>query len=157
MRTLTAALLILAAAGLAACEPRPPADVDQAALDEAVARAIGSPSTCVLVAENSGKIVYRYGSNTTCARSILACDAGAATTTAKTQLETARTGVVRTTSCDTAPEASRGVAWASGPLPKLEGKPDRNMAYSAVMEGPEALSGREARIRLEAAFARVGF
>jgi hypothetical protein len=31
------------------------------------------------------------------------------------------------------------------------------MVYSAFMEGPEALSGREAKLRLEQAFARAGF
>lgn len=157
MRAPLAVLLILAAAGLAACDPKPPADVDKAALDEAVARAIGSPSTCVLVAEADGKLVYRYGGATTCARSVLACDAPG-TLTAGAQLDAAIAGgPERTISCETAPQASRGVAWASGALPPLEGKPDRNMVYSAMMEGPEALSGREMRLRLEAAFARAGF
>lgn len=151
-------LILLSAAGviLAACDPKPPADVDEAVLYEAVSRAIGSPSTCVLVAEKaSGKLVYRYGNNTTCARSILACDTPG-TTTATAQLKAAQAGASRTVSCETAAEASRGVAWASGPLPVLDGKPDRQMVYSAFMEGPEAQSGREVRLRLEAAFARAG-
>jgi hypothetical protein len=155
MRLSSTLLFTAVAAALAACEPKPPSDVDKAVLDEAVSRAIGSPSTCVLVADKSGKLVYRYGSNTTCARSILACDVPG-TTTAKTQLLAAQAGAERTTSCETAEEASRGVAWASGALPVLEGKPDRQLVYSAFMEGPEAQSGREVRLRLEAAFRRAG-
>ncbi len=155
MRLMSVAALIAAAAVLAACEPSPPDGVDKAALDEAVARAIGSPSTCVLVAENGGKLAYRYGTHTVCARSIAACDMPG-TTTATVQLDAARMGAARTASCDTAEEASRGVAWASGPLPALKGKSARGMAYAAFMEGPEALSGREAKQRLENAFAKVG-
>jgi hypothetical protein len=157
MRAPLYALLVIVAAGLAACDPTPPADVDEAALDDAVGQAIGSPSTCVLVAEADGDLVYRYGSNTICARSILACDAPG-TTTVGVQLDAVVAGAAaRTISCETAPLASRGVAWASGRLPPLKGKPDRNMLYSAMMEGPEAFSGREMRLRLEAAFARAGF
>ena len=149
-------ILLLPAVLLSACAPRAPEGVDSAVLDEAVANAIGSPSTCVLVAENGGgKIVYRYGTHTVCARSINACDAPG-TTTATAQLEAARKGVTRTASCDTAEEASRGVAWASAPLPVLEGKPDRKMAYSAFMESDNALSGREAKLRLERAFEKAG-
>jgi hypothetical protein len=148
-------LVMLSAIGLAGCEPTPPEGVDKGVLNEAVARAIGSPSTCVLVAENSGKVVFRYGTNTVCARSIKACDAPGVTT-ATAQLDAARAGAVRTASCDTAEAASRGVAWVSGPLPVLEGKPDRGMAYSAFMESDNALSGREAKIRLERAFEKAG-
>lgn len=145
----------LCASSLAACAPKLPDGVDQATLDEAVARAIGSASTCVLVAQADGKLVYRYGTHTTCARSINACDKPG-TTTLKIQLDAARQGVVRTASCATAEADSRGVAWASAPLPDLAGKPPRHMAYAAFMEDKNALSGREARIRLERAFEKAG-
>jgi hypothetical protein len=158
MRPLIAISCLAALLTLGACGPKLPSGVNGQALDDGVAEAIGSPSTCVLAAEKaSGKLVYRYGSHEVCARSINACDRPG-TTTAQTELNAARsTGAVRTASCETAEEASRGVAWASGPLPALPGKADRQMVYSAFMEGPEALSGREAKRRLENAFAKVGF
>jgi hypothetical protein len=145
----------LCAVGLAACAPKLPAGVDKDALDDAVAQAIGSPSTCVLAADARGKLVYRYGSHTTCARSIKACDQPGVTTL-QVQLDAARAGVTRTASCDTAEAASRGVAWASAPLPDLPGRPPRHMAYAAFMESDNALSGREAKIRLERAFEKAG-
>lgn len=141
---------------LAGCAPKLPDGVDEAALDEAVGRAVGSPSTCVVVEGRDGAVAYRYGAHTTCARSLPACDAPGVTTI-ETQLEAARRGVVRTASCDTAEEASRGVAWASGPLPVLDGRPDRQMVYAVFMEGGDALSGLETKRRLEAAFERAGF
>jgi hypothetical protein len=140
---------------LAACAPKPPEGVDAAALDEAVARAVGSPSTCVVVEKREGGVVYRYGTHTTCARSLPACDAPGLTTI-QVQLDAARTGKVRTASCDTAAAASRGVAWASGPLPVLTGKPDRQMVYAVFMESGDALSGLETKRRLEAAFEKAG-
>lgn len=140
---------------LTACSPKLPEGVDAAALDEAVARAVGSPSTCVVVEKRDGGVVYRYGTHTTCARSLPACDAPGVTTI-QTQLDAARTGKVRTASCDTAADASRGVAWASGPLPVLTGKSDRRMVYAVFMESGDALSGLETKRRLEAAFERVG-
>ena len=154
--TLRVAISVLALCALAACAPKLPDGVDQAALVEAVARAVGSPSTCVVVERAEGGTVYRYGTHTTCARSLPACDAPGVTTI-DAQLEAARKGVARTASCDTAEAASRGVAWASGPLPVLDGKPDRKMVYGVFMEGADALSGREAKRRLEAAFAKSGF
>jgi hypothetical protein len=154
-RALALIAAALAVLGLAACEPKLPAGIDKEAMDDAVGQAIGSPSTCVLVAEASGKLVYRYGSHTTCARSINACDRPG-TTTLKVQLDAARRGVTRTASCATAAADSRGVAWASGPLPDLAGKPPRHMAYAAFMEDKNALSGREAKIRLEHAFEKMG-
>jgi hypothetical protein len=147
--------VLVVGAVLSACAPKLPQGIDEAALDEAVARAVGSPSTCVVVEKRSGGLVYRYGSHTTCARSLPACDAPGVTTI-QTQLSAARTGKVRTASCDTAEEASRGVAWASGPLPVLADKPDRQLIYAVFMESGDALSGLETKRRLEAAFARVG-
>ena len=88
--------------------------------------------------------------------SLPACDAPGSTTIGA-QLAAAHKGISRAASCDTAEEASRGVAWASGPLPALEGKGDRKMVYAVFMEGADALSGREAKRRLEAAFAKTGF
>ncbi len=154
MSRLLAPVLVLGVI-LTACAPKTPEGVDAAALDEAVARAVGSPSTCVVVEKREGGVVYRYGAHTTCARSLPACDAPGVTTI-QTQLDAAKTGKVRTASCDTADEASRGVAWASGPLPVLTGKPDRRLVYAVFMESGDALSGLETKRRLEAAFERVG-
>lgn len=152
---LSLAVAALAVTGLAGCGPRLPGGVDSEALDEAVAEAIGSPSTCVLVAQDSGRLVYRYGSHITCGRSINACDKPGVTTL-KPQLASARQGATRTASCATAADDSRGVAWVSAPLPDLPGKPPRHMAYAAFMEDKNALSGREAKIRLEHAFEKAG-
>ncbi len=152
-RVLIPALMV--GAVLTACAPKTPEGVDAAALDEAVARAVGSPSTCVVVEKRDGGVVYRYGTHTTCARSLPACDAPGLTTI-QAQLNAARGGKVRTASCDTAEAASRGVAWASGPLPVLAGKSDRQMVYAVFMESGDALSGLEAKRRLEAAFDKAG-
>ena len=67
--TLSAAALLIFA-----CSPAGPEGVDPSVLDREIGRRIGDPLTCVLLAERgSGKIVYRYGTNTVCARTYPGC------------------------------------------------------------------------------------
>ncbi len=151
----SAVALILAAAALAACTPKPPGGVDSATLDAEIARTIGSASTCVLIADAAGATVYRYGSNTICGRELPACAQPGNVTNADV-LKAAIAGDARTVSCDSTPDASRTVAWASGPVPATAGKP-AGFVYAVAMEGVEALPGREIRQRLESVWPKAGF
>lgn len=124
--------------------------MDRDALDEAVARAIGDPSTCVLIAEaGSGRVNYRYNTPAVCGRAFPACD-GPGTRKLKALLEaTARDRQPRTLSCNTQADASRGVGWASGPIAGTD------LVYAAMMEGDRAFPGRMMADRLETAFRRA--
>ena len=149
-----AALASLSCAALAACSPGAPKGVDKDTLDAAVSRAIGDPASCLLIAEQgSGKLVYRYNTHTACARSLPAC-AGAGTTEQQTldQLlkATLKDGQPRTLSCSSTSDASRGVGWASGPIP------GKGLAYAAMMEGDRAFPGRMMADRLATAFKDAG-
>lgn len=143
---LTATLILLGA-----CAPEAPKGVSKEALDAAVSRAIGDPSTCVLIAERpGGKLVYRYNTHTACARSLPACE-GAQSRTVHDLLELAvADGQKRALSCNTAVDGSRGVGWAAGVIP------GKNLAYAAMMEGDRAFPGRMMAERLEGAFAKAG-
>jgi len=157
MKTSAAALVFLSLALAAACAPKAPEGVDKAALDDAVARAIGDPSTCVLISE-AGKtdVIYRYNERIICDRAWPACEKPGpgkqdrARTINDLLALTAADGQVRTQSCFTNQEGSRGVGWAAGPIP---GKP---LVYAAVMEGNRALPGRIMAARLALAFQKVG-
>ncbi len=63
---------------------------------------------------------------------------------------TVKDGQVRTLSCYTQADASRGVGWASGPLAA------KGLVYAAVMEGDRAFPGRMMADRLASAFKKVG-
>ncbi len=143
--------LVAAATVSAACAPATPEGVDTAVLDREIGQAIGDPSTCVLVAERaSGKIVYRYGSNTVCARSYPACQEQPARTVDDLLASLGSTAAAVTTSCPTAPDGSRSVGWAAGPVT------GRDLVFAAVMEGPRALPGMIMADRLAGAFADAG-
>jgi hypothetical protein len=147
-----AALSLVAAAALcAACAPAAPDGVDTSVLDREIGQRIGDPSTCVLVAERaSGKVVYRYGSNTVCARSYPACQDQPARTADDLLASLGSTAAAVTTSCPTATDGSRSVGWAAGPVP------GRDLVFAAVMEGPRALPGMIMADRLAGAFAAAG-
>ena len=139
---------------LGACSPGAPKGVDKDTLDAAVSRAIGDPASCLLIAEQgSGKLVYRYNTHTACARPLPAC-AGAGVTQQQTldQLlkATLKDGQPRTLSCSSTSDASRGVGWASGPIP------GKGLAYAAMMEGDRAFPGRMMADRLSKAFKDAG-
>ena len=143
---LTALLLTLTA-----CAPSAPKGVSKDVLDAAISKAIGDPTTCVLMAERaSGKRVYRYNTHTACARSLPACEGAQSRTVDDLLRLTVKDGRTRTLSCNTAADASRGVGWASGVIP------GKNLAYAAMMEGDRAFPGRMMAERLEGAFAKAG-
>lgn len=139
-----------------ACAPKGPEGVDTALLDEQVGRAIGDPSTCVLLAErDGGKVVYRYGTNMTCARTLPACQ-GAGTLTIDALKDAAAKGDERAISCPSLPDGSAMVGWAAGPVQAAPGAKYGDLVYAAVMEGERALPGREIKSRLESALTRAG-
>ena len=148
-------LALIVAAGalaLAACSPKAPEGVDKAVLDEALSRVVGSPNTCVMIAEAaSGDVVYRYNTATACDRAWPACDAGG-TRKLKDLVEiTLKDKQPRRLSCNSL-DPARNVGWAAGPVP---GRP---LVYAAVMEGaPErTFPGLMMADRIEAAFLRAG-
>ncbi|HXA37540.1 MAG TPA: hypothetical protein VNW53_00945 [Phenylobacterium sp.] len=147
------AALSLSVLALGACSPGAPKGVDKDTLDAAVSRAIGDPASCLLIAEQgSGKLVYRYNTHTACARSLPAC-AGAATseqTLDQLLKATLKDGQARTLSCSSVKDASRGVGWASGPIP------GKGLVYAAMMEGDRAFPGRMMADRLARAFKDAG-
>ena len=145
-------IVALAALTLAACGARLPKGVDPDKLDQGVSDTIGGPNTCVLIGrQGSGEVVWRYNTHMTCDRRLPACDAPKLRTLADLLKDTARDGRPRTLSCDTAADHSRGVGWASGPLPR------RGLVYAAVMEGDRALPGRIMAEKLEGALQDAGF
>jgi hypothetical protein len=135
---------------LAACSPTAPPGVDRDQLDAAVSKAVGDPSSCVLIAKaGSGRPLYRYNTATACAREFAACD-GPGTRKLSSLLEaTAKDRQPRQLSCNTESDASRGVGWAAGPI---EGT---DLVYAAMMEGDRAFPGRMMADRLEGAFRRA--
>ena len=147
------AVLTFVALALGACSPGAPKGVDKDTLDAAVSRAIGDPDSCLLIAEQaSGKLVYRYNTHTACARPLPAC-AGAATQTQTIEQllkATQKDGQPRTLSCSSTTDASRGVGWASGPIP------GKGLVYAAMMEGDRAFPGRMMADRLAHAFKDAG-
>ena len=147
------ALIAVAAVGLSACSAKLPADVDEAALTQAIGRSVGSPSTCVIVADAEGRTVWRGGGYITCSRNLPSCDG--AQTNAEAVLKAGLGKPARFTSCPTT--GANTVGWAVGPVPTGEGKPPRKLTYVAVMEGERALPGLEIKERLERAFKKAGF
>ena len=136
---------------LAACSPDAPPGVDKDQLDAAVSKAIGDPNTCVLIAEaGSGKIVYRYNTATTCAKTYPDCDGPGDMAVGDLLEAVAKDGQPRYLSCPTLPDRSRGVGWAAAPVP------GKNQVYAAVMEGDRSFPGRMMADRLEGAFRRAG-
>ena len=154
MRGLLAAAVL--SFSLAACSPAIKG-VDEAALADAVGQAIGDPGTCVILVDKSAKVVWRYGTHMTCARSLPACEGGG-TTTVQALANAAAQGGETAMSCDAAPDGSRTVGWASGPVPANPKAKHEPLFFSAVMEGEpdRTLPGREIRARLEGVFAEVG-
>jgi hypothetical protein len=147
------AFVALAAAGLTACAPKLPEGIDESVLVQAVGRAIGSPSTCVVIADPKGKLVWRGGGYITCARSLPDCEG--APTTAEDLVKANLGKPARFLSCPSS--AANTVGWAIGPVPTGEGKPERHLTYVAVMEGERALPGLEIKDRVERAFRKAGF
>src|SRR3569623_1931449 len=142
---------LLAAAGLlslAGCSPPGLSGLPTDALHHAIAVRIGDPSTCVLIAERAtGKVIYRYGESFNCVRGLPACDRSG-TMSATQALALAQTPGGRDTSCPSVADGSRMVGWAEGRVTSKS----RDLIYSAVMEGQNALPGHEMSARLDDAF-----
>jgi len=146
------ATLALAGLALAGCGSQLPAGVDETKLDTYVSEAIGDPNTCVLIGRaGSGDVVWRYNTHTTCGRTLPACDGQATQTVGDLLKATAQDGAPRRLSCDSSPDGSRGVGWASGPIP------GHKLVYAAVMEGQRALPGLIMADKLESALQDAGF
>jgi hypothetical protein len=141
--------LLLSILALAACGPKLPAGVDEARLTDEIGRAIGDPSTCVIVSDAKGKTVYQFGTHTTCGRALPACDAPGARTVEALSEQAAAGRDFSPISCRSL-TPDRGVAWAAGPI---EGRP---LYYAAVMEGSNIPPGLVIRDKLAAAFRRAG-
>lgn len=141
----------LAALALSACGPSLPKGVDPDKLDEAVSQAIGAPQTCMLIgAKGSGQVVWRYNTHTVCARTLPACDRPVLSTVGDLLKATAKDGQARTLSCNSVPDGSRGVGWASGAVA------GRDLVWAAVMEGEHALPGRIMTEEIEGALQDAG-
>ena len=148
------ALIGVVALSLGGCAPKLPEGVDSAALNQAVGRAIGGPSTCVEIADQTGKLVWRAGGYMTCSRDLTDC--AGRSVPAGALLDEAIGKPARFVSCPTGTGGVNTVGWALGPVPVSPGKPDRGLTYVAVMEGERALPGREVQERVERAFAKAG-
>lgn len=148
------ALVALAAAGLSGCSAKLPADIDESKLTQGIGRSIGSPSTCVIIADGQGRAVWRGGGYITCSRNLPSCGGGQ--TTAEATLKAGIGKPARFASCPSGTDANT-VGWAVGPVPTGPGKPARNLTYVAVMEGDRALPGLEIKERAERAFEKAGF
>lgn len=157
-RVAGAALILVTVSGglLAGCSPKLPEGVDQDRLTVAIGRAIGSPSTCVIVSDAAGKTVWRGGGYVTCSRNLPDCQGGASVTAEKV-LKASLGKPARFLSCPSAAGGVNTVGWAMGPVPAGEGKSPSGLSYVAVMEGERALPGREVQDRVEDAFESAGF
>ena len=151
-RVLSCALAVVIVAALAGCSRPRKSELPSAALDRAVAQAIGDPDTCLLVAERaSGKVLYRYGAPFNCIRGLPACDRPGFIS-AKQALALAGTPGGRKASCPSNADGSRTVGWAEG----MVASRTRDLVYSAMMEGQTALPGQEMNARLYDAFQKAG-
>ncbi|HEX3407275.1 MAG TPA: hypothetical protein VHS81_08570 [Caulobacteraceae bacterium] len=147
-----AAIAGLTALQLGACTPKSAQGINTSLLDNQIAAAIGDPSTCLLLADaKTGQVVYRYGSDFNCARTLPACDF-AGVMNAKAGLPYAKRPGGRMASCASVPDGSRQVGWAAGRVQSAK----RDLVFSAVMEGERALPGHEINARLFDAFQKAG-
>ena len=90
--------------------------VDEALLSQSIGRQIGSPSTCVVIADAaSGKLVWRGGGYITCSRNLPTCDGDV--TTAEALLQANLGKPARFFSCDSGTAPGNTVGWAIGPVP----------------------------------------
>ncbi|MDB5480123.1 MAG: hypothetical protein JWO83_1176 [Caulobacteraceae bacterium] len=145
-------LSLATVAALAGCSVPPRSALPTDALDHAVADAIGDPDTCLLLADRaSGKVLYRYGAPFNCIRGLPACDRQGFLS-ANQALALAATPGGRRASCPSNTDGSRTVGWAEGKVASHQ----RDLVYSAMMEGQTALPGQEMNARLYDAFQKVG-
>ena len=147
-----AAIAGLIAMQLCACAPKSAQGMNTTALDNQIAAAIGDPSTCLLLADAAtGKVIYRYGGDFNCTRTLPACDFSGVMN-AKAGLQYATRPGGRMASCASVPDGSRQVGWVAGRVQSTK----RALIFSAVMEGERALPGHEMNARLYDAFQKAG-
>ena len=158
--TLRRVLAVLLAVGLTACSRGGPAilggggGLPADALDDALARAVGDPTTCVLIANRADrKILYRYGQGFNCERGLPACDRPGVLSAEQALTLANATPEGRFASCNSTAAGDRSVGWAAGPVVSTH---NRDLIYSAVMEGERTLPGREISARLGEAFRNAG-
>lgn len=148
-------VILLALLVLSGCAPKLPKGVDEYRFYETVSGAIGDPASCLLLADKaSGRLVYRYNKPQACARQLPACDAPGRRKLQDLLDQTAKDGQVRTLSCNSLADGSRGVGWAAGPVGGSG--PGRKLVYAAMMEGDRAFPGRMMAERLATAFKDAG-
>jgi hypothetical protein len=151
MRAVRTLPILILAGALCACAPTAPKGVSKDKLDDAVGGAIGDPASCVLIAERtSGKVVYQYNNHIACGRQLPACDGKTTQTVQQVLKATIADGQPRLSSCTWPNDPSKGISWASGPIP------GKDLTYAALMEGQRALPGRMIAERLEDAFKASG-
>ncbi len=155
MRARAGALIALAVVGLSACAQKLPQGVDDTELSQAIGRSIGSPTTCVMITDAQGHLVWRGGGYVTCARNLPSCDGPQTTAEALSKVNAGKPA--RFLSCPSGTGPGNTVGWAMGPVPTSPGKADSHMSYVAVMEGDRALPGVEIQDRVERAFKKAGF
>ena len=146
--TLLSVIALLSATGCSKSAGGGTGGLPIGALDQAIARALGDPSTCLLLADRAtGKVLYRYGESFNCVRGVPACDRpGYLSATQALALAGAPGG--RGASCPSVADGSRTVGWAEG---VVSGRRS-DLLYSAVREGQTALPGHEMASRLDEAF-----
>ena len=146
------ALAALSAALVLAACAKSGSGLPSDALDLQIGRAIGDPTTCVLIADRSShKVLYSYGQKFNCLRGMPACDRPGYMS-AQQALSLADTAEGRGASCTSTPDGSRMVGWAEGRVNSSR----RDLIFSAVMEGDRALPGQEMLARLADAFSAAG-
>jgi hypothetical protein len=146
-------LTVIVALAVAGCSAAPGArNLPSDALHDAIAHAVGDPSTCVLLADRATrKVVYRYGETFNCVRGLPACDRpGTLSATGALALADGASG--RAASCPSNADGSRLVGWAEG----RANSRSRDLIYSAMMEGDRAMPGHEIAARLDDAFDKAG-
>ena len=139
------AIVLVTAAALAGCAPKPPKGVKEDVLTAAIGGAVGDPNTCVALAEaGTGKIIWKYESLAECGRALPACSSAGTRTTLDLAKAIAQNGAVVHEGCS-------NVSWAGGPTPRA------GVVYAAVMQGGRAMPGMMMAERLDRAFKESGF
>ena len=138
-------VVVLSAAVLTSCAPKPPSGVDERALIEAIGEAIGDPGTCVVLAQaKTGKVIWQYQALTQCSTPVPSCEGSGIRTTDDLARATALGGPSVRSGC-------QNVSWASGPTPRAD------VIYAAMMQGKRAMPGIVMADRLDQAFKDTGF
>ena len=148
---------LIAPIGLAilavSCAPNLPTPVTKSSLDGAISEAIGDPNTCLMIGKiATGEVVYRFGSHVICGKPWPSCTDQGVTSPSDLLKSGPKIRTGATSSCRSSADGSRGVSWASGPVVN-----HADLAYVAVMEGPNVPPGIVIADKLRSAFKAAGF